>query len=79
VIQLKKAASGRFSKQLLDIGDEKTTTDETGYIKLPTDFYTNIDSQDALFDQIFSKVLRQYTNHEWLAERAIITAKNVDV
>jgi hypothetical protein len=30
VIQSKKAAHGRFSKQLLDIEDGKVTTDETG-------------------------------------------------
>jgi hypothetical protein len=29
-IQLKKAACGRFLKQLLDIRDGKVTTDETG-------------------------------------------------
>jgi hypothetical protein len=46
---------------------------------LTTDFCTIIDSQDAFIDQIFSNVHRQYTNHEWLAERAILVAKNVDV
>jgi hypothetical protein len=75
----KKAAYGRYPKQLLDIGDGKVTTDETGCIKLPTDFYTIIDSQDALIDQIFPSVHRQYTNHEWLAERAILAAKNMGV
>jgi ATP-dependent DNA helicase PIF1 len=78
-IQSKKAARGRFSKQLLDIGDGKVTTNETECIQLPTDFCTIIDSQDALIDQIFLNVHRQYTNHEWLAERAILTTKNVDV
>jgi hypothetical protein len=76
-IQSKKAACGRFSKQLLDIGDRKVTTDEMGCIKLPTDFCTIIYSQDALIDQIFPNVHSQYTNHEWQAERAILVAKNV--
>jgi hypothetical protein len=75
----KNAACGRFSKQLLDIGDGKVTTDETGCIKLQTDFHTIIDLQDALIDQIFPNVHRKYTNHEWLTERAISAAKNVDV
>jgi hypothetical protein len=75
----KKAACGRFLKQLLDIGDGKVTTNETGCIKLPIDFCTIIDSQDAFIDQIFPNVHRQYTNHEWLAKRAILAAKNVDV
>jgi hypothetical protein len=58
---------------------EKVTTNETGCIKLPTDFCTIIYSQDALNDQIFLNVHRQYTNHEWLAEKAIFVAQNVDV
>jgi hypothetical protein len=78
-IQSKKAAYRRFSKQLLDISDGKVTTYETGCIKLPTAFCTIIYSQDAFIDQIFPNVHRQYTNHEWLAERAILVAKNVDV
>jgi hypothetical protein len=48
-------------------------------LKLLTDFCTIIDSQDALIDQIFFNVHRQYTNHEWLVERAILAAKNLDV
>ncbi|GFY27012.1 ATP-dependent DNA helicase [Trichonephila clavipes] len=68
-----------FSKQLLDIGDGKVAIDETGYVKLPTDFCTIADSQDTLIEQIFPDVHTQYINHEWLAERAILAAKNVDV
>jgi hypothetical protein len=64
---------------LLDIDDGKVTTDETGCIKLLTDLYTIIDSQDALIDQMLPNVHRQNTNHEWLAEKAILAAKNVDV
>jgi hypothetical protein len=78
-IQSKKAACGKFSKQLSDIGDGRVTTGKTGCIKLPIQFYTIIDSQDALINQIFPNVHRQYTNHEWLAERAILAAKNMDV
>ena len=52
---------------------------KTGCIKLPTDFYTIIHSQDDLIDQIFSDVRRQYTNREWLIERGILAAKNVGV
>ena len=50
---------------------------KTGCIKLSIDFYTIIHSQDDLIDQIFLDVRRQYTNNEWLAERAILAAKNV--
>jgi ATP-dependent DNA helicase PIF1 len=64
---------------LLDIGDGKITTDETGCIKIPIDFCTIIDSQIALIDQIFPNVHKQYTNYGWLADRAILAAKNVGV
>jgi ATP-dependent DNA helicase PIF1 len=57
----------------------RVTTDETGCIGLPTDFCTIIDSQDALIGQIFPNVHRHYTNHECLAVRAILAAKNLDV
>ncbi|XP_042904063.1 uncharacterized protein [Parasteatoda tepidariorum] len=76
---LQDPSAETFSKQLLDIGDGKVTKDETGCIKLPDDFYTMIDSQDALIKVIFSVVHTQYIHHEWLAERAILAAKNDDV
>ena len=71
VQMLQDPSAETFSKQLLDIGDGKFTTDETGCIKFPTDFCTIIDSQDAFIDKIFLDLHRRYTNHEWLAERAI--------
>lgn len=79
VQMLQDPSAETFSKQLLDIGDGKVARDESGCIKLQADFCTIIDSQDALIDQIFPDVRRQYANHGWLAERAILSAKNVDV
>jgi hypothetical protein len=64
---------------LLDIGVGKVTTDETGCIQLLTDFFTVTDLQDALIDQIFLNVHRQYTNYEWLDKRAILASKNMNV
>ena len=44
-------SSDTFSKQLLDIDDGKDTVDEnTACIKLPNDFCTIVDSQNALID-----------------------------
>ena len=48
---------------------------KTGCIKLPTDFNTIIHSQADLIEQIFLDVRRQCTNHELLAERAILAGK----
>lgn len=79
VQMLQDPSAETFSKQLLDIGDGKVTIDKTGCVKLPTDFCTIVDSQDTLINKIFPDVHTQYLNHEWLAERAILAAKNVDV
>jgi hypothetical protein len=69
----------KILKTIIRYGDGKVITDETGFIQLPTNFCKIIDSQDALIDQMFSNVHRQYINQEWLTERAILAAKNVDV
>nr|XP_042912617.1 uncharacterized protein LOC122272722 [Parasteatoda tepidariorum] len=79
VQMLQDPSAETFSKQLLDIGDGKVTKDENGCMKLPDDFCTIIDSQDALINLIFPDVHTQYIHHEWLAEKAILAAKNVDV
>ncbi|GBP52181.1 hypothetical protein EVAR_87566_1 [Eumeta japonica] len=47
VQMLQDPSAETFSKQLLDIGDGKVAIDETGYVKLPTDFCTIADSQDT--------------------------------
>ncbi|XP_055836640.1 ATP-dependent DNA helicase PIF1-like [Episyrphus balteatus] len=69
-----------FSKQLLDIGNGKVPVHEnTGCIKLQPDFCTIINTQNTLIHHIFPDVQTQYKNLEWLSERAILAAKNVDV
>ncbi|GBP54192.1 hypothetical protein EVAR_43217_1 [Eumeta japonica] len=59
VQMLQDPSAETFSKQLLDIGDGKVAIDETGYVKLPTDFCTIADSQDTLIEQIFPDVHTQ--------------------
>ena len=61
---LQDPSAETFSKQLLDIGDGEVTKDETGCIKLLSYFCTIIESQDALIDQIFPDVHRQYSNQK---------------
>jgi len=46
---------------------------------LSTDFYTIINSQNALIDEKFPDIHTQYLNPEWKSERAILAIKNVDV
>ena len=74
VRMLRDPSAEIFSKQLLDIGDGVVALhEETGCIKLPTGFCTLINSQSTLIDHVYPNILAQYTNSEWLAERAILT------
>ena len=63
---LQDPSDEKLSKQLLDIGDGKVAVNETGCIKLPSDFCPIINSQDAVIVQIFPDMHTQYINHEWV-------------
>ncbi|XP_022166493.1 uncharacterized protein LOC111031019 [Myzus persicae] len=69
-----------FSKQLLDIGNNKVVVDtSTKLITLPTDFCHITDSKEELIQHVFPDIAQQFNNHNWLGERAILTAKNKNV
>lgn len=69
-----------FSKQLLDIGNGKIGFHEnTQLIKLPENFCNIVDSKNALIESVFPNIRDNYRNYQWLSERAILAAKNVDV
>lgn len=69
-----------FSQQLLDIGNGKIALHEdTQCIRISDNFCIIVDSRKALIDSVFPNISEQYKNHSWLAERAILAAKNVDV
>lgn len=72
-------ASG-FSEQLLDIGNGKIQLyEDTQFIKFPENFCNMVATKDELINSIFPDLRYNYTNHEWLRERAILAAKNLDV
>ncbi|XP_077283117.1 uncharacterized protein LOC143909090 [Arctopsyche grandis] len=80
-VQLQRDTSAeRFAKQLLDIGNGKMAINEsTQCIKLPTNFCEITATTDELIHKVFPNIKQNYKNHQWLSERAISAAKNIDV
>lgn len=80
-IQLQNDASAdRFAKQLLDIGNGKMPyIDNSQLIAVPNDFCTITATKDELIASVFPDIAQRYRNHQWLSERAILAAKNIDV
>ncbi|XP_025409114.1 uncharacterized protein LOC112682657 [Sipha flava] len=69
-----------FSKQLLDIGNgEIELHQNTQYIKLPDIFCTVVETRNELIESVFPDILNYYLDHNWLCNRAILAARNVDV
>ncbi|XP_076759817.1 uncharacterized protein LOC143428656 [Xylocopa sonorina] len=73
-------SSERFAKQLLDIGNGKIEIDESAHcITLPKDFCHIVKSTDELIAKVFPNLSQNYKNNQWVSERAILAAKNIDV
>lgn len=69
-----------FSKQLLDIGNgEVELYQDTQYIKLPDNFCTVVETKNELIQNVFPDIINNYLDHDWLYNRAILAARNVDV
>lgn len=73
-------SAAEFSKQLLDIGNGTFRTDgSSGLITLPTTFCNAVKSKKELVENVFPNIARNFKNHSWLSERAILAGKNKDV
>ncbi|GFQ74050.1 ATP-dependent DNA helicase [Trichonephila clavata] len=79
-VDLQNDQSGNiFSKQPIDIGNGKFPIDMlTGCINFPQSFSQLTRSKDELIQKMFPDVSQNYRNHDWLSERAILAAKNID-
>ncbi|XP_069195719.1 uncharacterized protein [Procambarus clarkii] len=80
-VQLQNDPSAQiFSHQLLEIGNGNMPVYLTsGRISLPHNFYNLVTSKEEFIEQLFPNIQTNYTNHNWLRERAVLVAKNKDV
>lgn len=77
---LRDTTAQTFSKQLLTIGNGEHPTDPISKeISFPSNFCQHENSLHGLIQKIFPDIKKNYKNHEWLYERAILTPKNDDV
>lgn len=74
------STESQFSKTLLDLGNGKIPIDTaTNTITFPNGFCTLTQSIDELISYVFPNVEHNFKNQQWLRERALLAAKNVDV
>nr|KAF6294145.1 hypothetical protein mPipKuh1_009743 [Pipistrellus kuhlii] len=80
-VQLQNDRSAEtFSHQSLEIENGKVPVDLTsGRISLPHTFCNLVTSKEELVEKIFPNIQTNYKNHNWLNERAILSAKNKDI
>lgn len=70
----------KFSNQLLELGNGKLQTDaKTQEMCFPSDFCQIKSSIKELIQSVFPDILKNFKNHEWLFERAILAPKNEEV
>lgn len=77
---LQDETAAEFSTQLLQIGDGKIQIDENSKkIKLPANFCNIVSTRNELIEKVFPNLQNNYLNHQWINQRAILAAKNIDV
>lgn len=68
-----------FSRRLFNIGEGKIEVQSSGNIKLLPDMCNLVSSIVELIQAVYPNVHRNFSNLDWLCERAIFCAKNEDV
>lgn len=72
-------SADEFAKQLLDLGNGRMPRDiTTGLVTLSSNFCTISPTVQDLVQSVFPDIERNYQNHQWLGERAMLAAKNKD-
>ncbi|XP_067134502.1 ATP-dependent DNA helicase pif1-like [Centruroides vittatus] len=73
----KDETTAHFAQKLLQIGEGTYPTDQmTALIEPNSDFCNIATTENELIDQIYPNIVHNYTNPEWLFQRAILATKN---
>ncbi|XP_017461157.1 PREDICTED: uncharacterized protein LOC108354487 [Rhagoletis zephyria] len=74
------ASAQTFAEQLLDLGNGTMPTDGPDhFITLPTNFCVFTATASELIGKVFPDIAQNHRNIDWLSERAILAARNIDV
>ncbi|XP_029341343.1 ATP-dependent DNA helicase PIF1-like [Acyrthosiphon pisum] len=65
-----------FSEQLLLLGNGKWKEDSDGTVEFPSNFCNIVKSIESLKTHVFPDMQKNYINHEWICERAILAPTN---
>lgn len=66
-----------FTEKLLQIGEGTFPVDEdSGQITLTSELCSIVQTPQQLIEKVYPNIIRNYTNSDWLCERAILATKN---
>ena len=69
--------AGNFANKLLTLGNVQVPEDQqTGNIKLTSDFCQLAETREELIEDVFPNFASNYRIKEWLCERAILAPTN---
>ena len=69
--------NNNFAQQLLLLGDGKLPCDPiTNNISFPSGFCNMMSSLQETIDKVFPNISTNFSNHQWLRERAILATTN---
>ena len=69
------ASADEFANKLLRIGNGEIQEDENGFIHLPCG--TLVETAEELIQKVYPSLVPNYTNIDWMCERALLAPTNI--